>query len=117
MDEHVNQKLQINQANKENGQSLVIIALALIGLLAFVGIAVDVGFLFARSSKLQSAVDAAALAAVTELPRGIGAADDNLRIQLADDRVEKPMRSLVFVPSMAVRLAPHMLRSPCATRP
>ena len=51
----------------EAGQSIAIIALSLVGLLAFVGIAVDVGFLFARSSQLQAAVDAAALAGVTEL--------------------------------------------------
>jgi len=53
--------------HRESGQSIAIIALALIGLLAFVGIAVDVGFLFARSSQLQSAVDSAALAGVTEV--------------------------------------------------
>jgi hypothetical protein len=59
----------------QSGQSMVIIALALIGLLAFVGIAVDVGFIFQRSSKLQSAVDSAALAGVTDLPSGLDAAD------------------------------------------
>ncbi len=59
----------------ERGQSIVIVALSLIGLLAFVGIAVDVGFIFARSSQLQSAVDAAALAGVTEIQRGINFAD------------------------------------------
>ncbi|MCB9002903.1 MAG: hypothetical protein H6664_00915 [Ardenticatenaceae bacterium] len=51
----------------QTGQSIVIIALALVGLLAFVGIAVDVGFVFARTTQLQSAVDSAALAAVVEL--------------------------------------------------
>lgn len=59
----------------ERGQSIVIVALSLIGLLAFVGIAVDVGFIFARSSQLQSAVDAAALAGVTEIQRGRAASD------------------------------------------
>ncbi len=54
-------------SHHEAGQSIAIIALSLVGLLAFVGIAVDVGFLFARSSQLQAAVDAAALAGVTEL--------------------------------------------------
>lgn len=49
------------------GQSIVLIALALVGLLAFVGIAVDVGFVFARQTQLQAAVDSAALAAVVEL--------------------------------------------------
>ena len=59
----------------EAGQSLVIIAFVLVGILAFVGIAVDVGFVFARSSQLQSAVDAAALAGVTELLTNKDAAD------------------------------------------
>lgn len=61
--------------NRQSGQSIAIIALSLIGLLAFVGIAVDVGFIFQRSSKLQSAVDSAALAGVTQLPEGLDAAD------------------------------------------
>lgn len=55
------------QSKKEAGQSIVLIALALVGLLAFVGIAVDVGFVFARQTQLQAAVDSAALAAVVEL--------------------------------------------------
>ena len=59
----------------EAGQSLVIIAFVLVGILAFVGIAVDVGFVFARSSQLQAAVDAAALAGVTELITSQEAAD------------------------------------------
>ncbi|MCA9978195.1 MAG: Tad domain-containing protein, partial [Anaerolineales bacterium] len=61
--------------HRERGQSIAIIALALVGLLAFVGIAVDVGFLFARSTQLQAAVDSAALAGVTELVISKDAAD------------------------------------------
>lgn len=53
--------------NRQAGQSIVIIAFAIIGILAFVGIAVDVGLVFARSTQLQSAVDSAALAGVPEL--------------------------------------------------
>lgn len=68
------QKWQDRETNEE-GQSLVIIAFVLIGILAFVGIAVDVGFIFARGSQLQAAVDAAALAGVTELIDDINAAD------------------------------------------
>ncbi len=70
-----NPKPNLALNNPQRGQSLAIIALSLIGLLAFVGIAVDVGFIFQRSSKLQSAVDSAALAGVTDLPFGIDAAD------------------------------------------
>ncbi len=66
--------LQKQEAASEKGQSIVIIAFLMVGLLAFVGLAVDVGVIFARSTQLQAAVDAAALAAVTELtgvPQGI----------------------------------------------
>lgn len=61
----------------EKGQSIVLIVFALVGLLAFAGIAIDTGFTFARSSQLQAAVDSAALAAVTELGNdvNIGAAN------------------------------------------
>jgi Flp pilus assembly protein TadG len=51
----------------EAGQSIVLIALALIALIGFLGIALDVGFVFARGSQLQAAIDSAALAGVTEL--------------------------------------------------
>jgi Flp pilus assembly protein TadG len=72
---HMNEKqtIQSNQEDQdqnERGQSIVLIALALVGILAFAGIAIDVGFIFARGSQLQAAVDAAALAAVTELAGG-----------------------------------------------
>lgn len=64
--------------DSERGQSIVLIAAAMIGLLAFVGIAVDVGFVFARNTQLQAGVDAAALAGVTELASGdINAADEH----------------------------------------
>lgn len=68
-------KTDMFQDNRQKGQSMVIIALSLVGLLAFVGIAVDVGFIFQRSSKLQSAVDSAALAGVVEIEEGLAAAD------------------------------------------
>ena len=66
-----------HKINREEGQSLALIALMLVGLIAFAGIALDVGFVYARRSQLSSAVDAAALAGVTELNDvgGISAAD------------------------------------------
>lgn len=52
---------------REKGQSIVLIALMMVAIIAFVGIAIDVGFIFARGSQLQAAIDSAALAGVTEL--------------------------------------------------
>lgn len=63
-------RFKLERASDEKGQSIVIIAFTMIGILAFVGLAVDVGFVFARSSQLQSAIDSAALAGVTELSSG-----------------------------------------------
>ena len=54
-------------SNHEKGQSIVLIALMMVAIIAFVGIAIDVGFIFARGSQLQAAIDSAALAGVTEL--------------------------------------------------
>jgi Flp pilus assembly protein TadG len=54
---------------QQHGQSVVIVAFAFVGILAVVGLAVDVGFVYARRAQLSSAVDAAALAGVVELTR------------------------------------------------
>lgn len=70
--------LRWHKRESEQGQSTVLIALMFIGLLAFVGLAVDVGFIYARATQLSTAVDAAALAGVTELtaPGRIGFANE-----------------------------------------
>ncbi len=56
-----------NQSKSESGQSIVLIALVFVILLGFLGLAVDVGFAFARSSQFSRAVDSAALAGVVDL--------------------------------------------------
>lgn len=53
--------------DRPEGQTLVIFALMIVALIAMVGIAVDVGFGFVRSSQFSAAVDAAALAGVIDL--------------------------------------------------
>lgn len=53
--------------NSEKGQSIVLIALVFIGLLAFIGLTVDMGILFISYGNLRRAVDSAALAAATQM--------------------------------------------------
>ncbi len=53
--------------NSEKGQSIVLIALAFVGLLAFIGLTVDLGVLFIGYGNLRRGVDNAALAAATRL--------------------------------------------------
>ncbi len=57
-------------SRKERGQALVIIAFAFIGLLAFVGLTVDLGYYFIMRGNLQRATDAGALAAAAQFREG-----------------------------------------------
>jgi len=54
----------------ERGQVLVIVTLSVIGLVAAVGLTVDVGLLYLNHGKLRRAVDAAALAATAQFREG-----------------------------------------------
>jgi hypothetical protein len=65
----------------KRGQSLVIIALAFVALLAFVGLVIDVGSLYITYTQLKRAVDAAAVAAANNIkfPHA-SAAERKLRI-------------------------------------
>lgn len=56
-------------AKHENGQILVIMGLIFIGLIAVIGLAIDLGLVFVAYSRLNRAVDAAALAATGEFKR------------------------------------------------
>ena len=67
------------RANREEGQSIVILAMAMVGLLVFAGLAVDAGVIYSGSVNLARAVDAAALAGVVELPLEEGTANADLR--------------------------------------
>lgn len=57
-----------SRVEREEGQSIVILAMAMVGLLLFAGLAVDAGVIYVGSVRLARAVDAAALAGVVELP-------------------------------------------------
>lgn len=61
-------KISSRLLRDENGQSLIIVAAAMIVLLGIAAFTVDLGFLFYQKRHLQNTADAAALAAVKELP-------------------------------------------------
>ncbi len=74
----------------QRGQSLVLLALAFVGLAAFVGLTVDAGILFSGIGHLRRAVDAAALGAANQFREGLTmsqlekAADDLLKLNGLD---------------------------------
>jgi Flp pilus assembly protein TadG len=55
-----------NIAKEESGQALVLTAIGMVAMLSFVGLAIDVGMIRYEKRHLQSAADAAALAAALE---------------------------------------------------
>ena len=58
---------------EESGQAIVIIAAALVVLIGFTGLAIDLGFVWFRQAQLKSIVDSAALAGAPELgPAAVG---------------------------------------------
>ncbi|MBI4730732.1 MAG: Tad domain-containing protein [Chloroflexi bacterium] len=62
-------------AKKERGQILVIVALAIVAIVAIVGLALDVGLMFIDNARLRRAVDAAALAAALQFRENYQRAD------------------------------------------
>ena len=68
----IQRKLRHGKKNEryERGQVLVIVTLSVIGLVAAVGLTVDVGLLYLNHGKLRRAVDAAALAATAQFREG-----------------------------------------------
>lgn len=53
---------------REEGQSLILVAFAIIVIVGFVGLGVDLGLAYVERVRIQRAADAAALAAAAELP-------------------------------------------------
>lgn len=73
---------------REKGQTIVILAAALVVLIGFVGLAVDLGFLWMRQAQLRTVVDAAVLAGAPELGtiQGITPADQRAIQYLATNQ-------------------------------
>ncbi len=62
-------------SRQERGQILILVALAFIGMLAMIGLAVDTGALFIGMGHLRRGVDSAALAAASQFREGRGIND------------------------------------------
>jgi Flp pilus assembly protein TadG len=60
--------LRSERRRGQDGQSLILVIFAFIGLLAFAGLAVDLGLFYVQRVQVSRAADAASLAAVSDLP-------------------------------------------------
>jgi Flp pilus assembly protein TadG len=66
--------LVLAKAREERGQGLVVAAFAMVVILGFAAMAIDVGLFLQERRKLQTSADAAALAGAQELPHSPGGA-------------------------------------------
>lgn len=64
---------KLRSANR--GQAILLIALAMVGLVAFVGLLIDVGIVFVEQGKLRRGIDAGAIAAAQQFRKGFQVAD------------------------------------------
>jgi Flp pilus assembly protein TadG len=80
-------------ARKETGAVAVIVALSLVGLVGFVGLALDLGKLFVAKTELQNSADACALAAARELT---GANTNQLELAEAAGRTTGERHDVLF---------------------
>lgn len=60
----------MKRSTRQKGQALLLVALAFVGLAAFIGLAVDAGILLSHIGHLRRAVDAASLAAANQFREG-----------------------------------------------
>ncbi len=59
----------------QSGQAILLIALAMVGLVAFVGLMVDVGVLFIEQGKIKRGIDSGSIAAVQQFRKNFVVAD------------------------------------------
>ncbi|MGH9775084.1 MAG: pilus assembly protein TadG-related protein [Candidatus Acidiferrales bacterium] len=58
----------VSRGDRQSGQTIVVVAVALVALLAMLGLAIDIGYFRYLKRQLQTAADAAAMAGAAELP-------------------------------------------------
>ena len=80
-------KIALACLRSERGQSLVLAALAMVAMLGFAALAIDVGYWFSQRGEVQKAVDAAALAGAQELPDDYVMAESKAREYLTKNGV------------------------------
>lgn len=77
---------ELIQLKKENGQTIVLVAISLIVILALAALAIDVGIAYVIRTKLNSAVDGAAIAAGRAVKRGTTVIERKSNARDAADR-------------------------------
>ncbi len=64
------QRSQSKDPQRQKGQVLIIVIFAMVALIAFIGLVVDLGLVFIQYGRLRRSVDAAALAASSQIRKG-----------------------------------------------
>jgi hypothetical protein len=82
-------KFALTRLRSERGQALILAALAMVVILGFAALAIDVGYWYSQKREVQNAVDAAALAGAQELPDNPAGAETVAREYLTKNGVSE----------------------------
>ena len=80
------------RVRRQDGQALPMVALAMVVLLGFAGLVIDIGRVWVAQRQLQAAVDSAALVAGQDLPNATTAYSAGGRLQRRHRRQERDRR-------------------------
>ncbi|MFZ3589155.1 pilus assembly protein TadG-related protein [Bacillus sp. DJP31] len=89
---------------RENGNALILVSLAMVGLLGMTGLVIDGGSLFMTKSHLQKAANAAALSGAQELFLGEGAVENIVNEVLQFHKEEKQLEKIEIDEENIVKL-------------
>lgn len=80
-------KIALTRLRSERGQALILAALAMVVLLGFAALSIDVGYWYSQKREVQKAVDAAALAGAQDLPDDYVMAESKAREYLTKNGI------------------------------
>src|SRR5712692_10818918 len=105
-----NRGIEIRRRPAERGQTIVLVAVALVSLLGMAALAIDVVTLYVARSEMQRAADAAALAGAKAFVDS-GVTTDPTRQTLAQDMANATINSIVLQNKVA-GVAPVLAAAP-----
>ena len=109
-------RLLAHRSRGEEGQALVLMAAALVVLIGFAGLVVDIGRLYVAQRQLQQAVDAAALAAGQDMPHAIVAWGAATAFSAAPGEVNAhPLSMTAGAPTVTFECLTSLSSLPCST--
>jgi len=86
----------MTNCRSEKGQAIILLAFAVVAMLAFTALAIDIGIIWVTKSQLQNACDSAALASAVEMPNQTEAGNTALEYLRLHNIVEDNQHDIII---------------------